>query len=80
MWRVDPEACRSSARSLRVAYHPRFAAEVVDGEERVETWHAAEMQADHEVPEVLAREHAVCVLPDQDKVRLERPAARWKRS
>lgn len=32
------------------------------------------MQADHEVPEVLAGDHAVGVLADQDEVGLERPA------
>lgn len=32
------------------------------------------MKADHKVPEVLARDHAVGVLADQDKVWLERPA------
>jgi len=61
--------------TLHVAYHPRLAAEVVDGEERVAARHAAEMQADHQVPEVLPGDHAVGVLADQDEVRLEGPAA-----
>lgn len=63
---------------LRIAYHPRFAAEIVDGEERVNARDATEMQANHKIPVVLTGEHAICVLPNQDKVRLERPAARWK--
>lgn len=57
-----------------VAYHPRFAAEVINGEEGVDAGDAAEVKADHKVPEVLARDHAVGVLADQDKVWLERPA------
>lgn len=63
-----------------IAYHPRFAAEVVDGEERVAAWDTAEMQADHKVPEILTGDHAVGVLADQDEVGLEGPAARrtWK--
>ena len=59
-----------------IAYHPRFAAEVVDGEERVAALDAAEMQTDHEVPEILAGDHAVGVLANQDEVGLEGPAAR----
>lgn len=37
------------------------------------------MKADHKVPEVLAGDHAVGVLTDEDKVRLEGPAGRWRR-
>lgn len=33
------------------------------------------MKADHKVPEVLAGDHAVGVLTDEDKVRFEGPAA-----
>lgn len=61
---------------LKIAYHPRFAAEVVDGEERVAAWDAAEMQADHKVPEILTGDHAVGVLANQDEVWLKGPAAR----
>lgn len=61
---------------VRAPYHPRFAAEVVDGIKRVDTRHPAEMKADHKVPEVLAGDHAVGVLTDEDKVRLEGPAGR----
>lgn len=53
------------------AYHPRLAAEIVDGEERVDTWDAAKMQADDEVPEVLTRNHAVGMLANQNEVWLE---------
>lgn len=65
---------------LKIAYHPWFAAEVVDGEDRVDARDAAKVQADHKVPEVFAGDHAVGMLPDQDKVWLEGPAARgtWK--
>lgn len=61
---------------LKFAYHPRFAAEVVDGEERVDARDATEMKADHKVPEVLTGDHAVGVLANQDEVWLEGPAAR----
>lgn len=63
-----------------IAYHPRFAAEVVDGEERVDAWDATKMQANHKVPEVLTGDHAVGMLPNQDEVWLERPATtcKWK--
>lgn len=67
--------CGLSA-SLKSAYHPRFAAEVVDGEERVDTWDSTKVQTDHEVPEVLTWDHTVGVLTDQDKVRLNGPAER----
>lgn len=60
-------------------YHPRFAAEVVDGIKGVDTRDPAEMKADHKVPEVLAGDHAVGVLTDEDKVRLEGPAGRQTR-
>lgn len=65
---------------LKAAYHPRFAAEVVDGEERVDAWDSTEMKADHEVPEVLTGDHAVGVLANQDEVWLEGPGAKqtWK--
>lgn len=65
---------------LKTAYHPWFAAEVVDGEDRVDARNATEMQADHKVPEVLTGDHAVGVLANQDKVWLEGPAAgrTWK--
>lgn len=67
-------------QQLKSTYHPRFAAEVVDGEDGVDARDAAEMQADHEVPEVLAGDHAVGVLANQDEVCLEGPAAgrTWK--
>lgn len=61
---------------LETAYHPRFAAEVVDGEERVDARDATEMKANHQVPEVLPWDHAVGVLANQDEVWLEGPAAR----
>lgn len=61
---------------LKIAYHPRFAAEVVDGEERVDAGDAAEMKADDKVSEVLTGDHAVGVLANQDEVWLEGPAAR----
>lgn len=61
------------------AYHPRFAAEVVDGIKGVDTRDPAEMKADHKVPEVLAGNHAVGVLTDEDKVWLEGPAGRQTR-
>ena len=64
---------------LKSAYHPRFAAEVVDGEEGVDARDAAEMHADHKVPEVLAGDHAVGVLANQDEVWLEGSAARQTR-
>lgn len=60
----------------QIAYHPRFAAEVVDGEERVDAWDATKMKANHKVPEVLTGDHAVGMLPNQDEVWLERPATR----
>lgn len=60
-------------------YHPRFAAEVVDGIKGVDTRDPTEMKADHKVPEVLAGDHAVGVLTDEDKVRLEGPARRQTR-
>lgn len=64
---------------LKIAYHPRFAAEVVDGEERVAARDAAEMQADHKVPEILTGDHAVGVLANQDEVWLEGPGKwTWK--
>lgn len=62
---------------LKITYHPRFAAEVVDGEERVDAGDATKMQANYKVPEVLSWDHAVGVLANQDKVGLEGPAARW---
>lgn len=34
------------------------------------------MKANHKVPEVLAGDHAVGVLTDEDKVRLQGPAVR----
>lgn len=37
------------------------------------------MKANHKVPEVLAGDHAVGVLTDEDKVRLEGPAGRQTR-
>lgn len=37
------------------------------------------MKANHKVPEVLAGDHAVGVLTDEDKVRLEGPAGRQRR-
>lgn len=55
-------------------HHPGFAAEVVDGEERVNAGNGAEVQADHEAPEVLSRGHAVGVLADQNKIWPERSA------
>lgn len=63
----------------RTTYHPRFAAEIVDGIKRVDTWDPAEMKADHKVPEVLAGNHAVGMLTDEDKVRLEGPEGRQSR-
>lgn len=57
-------------------HHPGFAAEVVDGEERVNAGNGAVVQADHEVPEVLARGHAVGVLANQHKIWLERSGER----
>lgn len=60
-------------------YHPRFAAEVVDGIKGVDTRDPAKMKADHKVPKVLAGNHAVCVLTDEDKVWLEGPAGRQTR-
>lgn len=62
--------------TLRIAYHPRFAAEVVDGEERVDARDTTKMQADHKVPEVLTGDHAVGMLAKHDEVRLEGPAAK----
>lgn len=47
---------------LKLTYHPGFAAEVVDGEERVDARDATKMQANHKVPKVLARNHAVGML------------------
>lgn len=60
----------------RCTHHPGFAAEVVDGEERVNAGNGAVVQADHEVPEVLARGHAVGVLANQHKIWLERSGER----
>lgn len=34
------------------------------------------MKADHKIPEVLTRDHAVSMLPNQDEVGLEGPATR----
>lgn len=65
----------SKGCSKKIAYHPGFAAEVVDGEERVDARNAAEMQANHKVPEVLTGDHTVGVLANQDKVWFEGPAA-----
>lgn len=69
----------SSRGRGRATHHPRFAAEVVDGVKRVDTGDPAEVEADHKVPEVLAGDHAVGVLTDEDKVRLEGPAGRRRR-
>ncbi len=67
----------SRAEELKTAYHPRLAAEVVDGEERVDARDATKVKADHEVPEVLTGDHAVGMLANQDEVWLKGPAARW---
>lgn len=53
--------------------HPGLAAEVVDGVEGVDGVDAAVLEADDEAAEVLSQSHAVGVLPDQDKIRLEGP-------
>lgn len=57
-----------------MTYHPGFAAEVVNGVERVDARDTSEMQTDHEVPEVLPGDHAVGMLANQDKVWLKGPA------
>ena len=62
----------------KTAYHPRFATEVVDGEERVDARDATKVKADHKVPEVLTGDHAVGVLANQDKVWLEGPVKRHR--
>lgn len=51
-----------------VAHHPRLAAEIVRGEERVDARDPAKVKADDEVPEILARHHAVGMLADKDEV------------
>lgn len=56
-----------------VTYHPGLAAEVVDGVEGVDRVDATILEANDEAAEVLSQGHAVGVLPDQDKVRLEGP-------
>lgn len=61
----------TSDNRLKFAHHPRFAAEVVSGEERVDARDAAKMKANDEVSEILARDHTVGMLADQDKVWLE---------
>lgn len=60
-------------KSWIVTYHPGLAAEVVDGVEGVHRVDATVLEADDEAAEVLSQCHAVGVLPDQDKVRLEGP-------
>lgn len=56
---------------FKVAHHPRLAAEVVRGEERVDARDPTKVKADDEVPEILAGHHAVGMLADQDEVWLE---------
>lgn len=53
--------------------HPGLAAEVVDGVEGVDRVDAAVLEADDEAAEILPQCHAVGVLADQDKIRLEGP-------
>lgn len=65
--RVREQSSTGEARQksdVGPTYHPRFAAEVVDGIKGVNTRDPAEMKADHKVPEVLAGDHAVGVLAD----------------
>lgn len=52
-------------------YHPGFAAEVVDGEERVNTWNGSILQTDHQIPEILSWSHAVGMLSNEDKIWLD---------
>lgn len=56
----------------RVTHHPGFAAEVVDGEERVNTGNSTVLQTHHQIPEVFSWRHAVGMLTNQNKIWLER--------
>lgn len=59
-------------KSWIITYHPGLAAEVVDGVEGVDRVDAAVLEANDEAAEVFPQSHAVGVLADQDKIRLER--------
>lgn len=54
-----------------VTYHPRLAAEVVYGVERVDRRKPSILQADDQAPVVLSQGHAVGMLSNQDEVRFE---------
>lgn len=59
-----------------VTYHPRLAAEVVDGIEGVDGGQPSILEADDQAAVVFAQGHAVGVLADQDEVWLEGSAKR----
>lgn len=61
----------NSDSRFEFAHHPRLAAEVVRGEERVDARNATKVKANDEVSKILARDHTVGMLADQDKVWLE---------
>lgn len=67
------ELSLAGQQSWTVTYHPGLAAEVVDGVEGVDCVDAAVLEADDEAAEVFPQCHAVGVLADQDKIRLEGP-------